>query len=246
MVDNTPAVFVRVKRFDEVTGTLQGTLHVELLRPLNHVKVQVPVMITNRTIVMTVPLREFYERQLTGRYSFPITLNVCSLLNSTPRQVRHVHQTAEPLNNNSPSGYDPTCSQQAVCSSPATTPGLDLSKLTSLRGAQLLTVWFLGCIPIAVVKQELIIVDVKQNVISVMLTMKPKSRFAVRVIIEALDEKNIVVARLNFTDLAPFVYGKVVELSLPAISDSCNISSLRSRIDFRFAKDPACHLSLTL
>jgi hypothetical protein len=247
------AVSIRVKHFDGFTGKLEGVLEVDLVTPLNTANTKVPLLLDNREILLTVPLQEFYVRQLTGRYSFPIKLDVGKLLNQRQK---------EPSSARSPgvgtvvrrSGRDfskrilateGASHQESVEVGLNTVPSDPVKrKLVYLNKTKIATIWMLGCIPITVVRQELSVVDVQETFVAVLVKVQPGSSRAMRVIIEAFDENGQLVSRMNFSEIGPFMYGKVVELSFDTASAK-SISYIQSRLDVRLAKDPKCILSLS-
>ena len=231
------SVSIRVQRFDCYTATLEGTLEVDLVTPLNSANARVPVRLENREIILTVPLREFYVRQLTGRYSFPIKLDVGKLLNKVSKQP-----TSSPPN--SSCRVRQIVDRSAQLTSIQHEAEVDLDKrLLNLNNSGVMTIWLLGFIPMAVVRQELRIVKAEHSFMSVYVKVHPGGCRAMRVILEAFDEHHEVVTRMNFSEIGPFIYGKVIEFSYTCAS-SRSIHFIQSRLDVRLARDPTCLLQI--
>lgn len=235
------AVSIRVKHFESLTGKLEGTLEVDLVTPLNSANSKVPLIVDKREITLTVPLKEFYVRQLTGRYSFPIKLDIGRLLNQRQEEPSFVESPGVGTVVRR-SGRQFAARMHADESGrPTTATGAE--KSLDVNQCNVATIWLVGCIPITVVRQELKVVEIRESLLAVLIKVHPGTSRVKRVIIEAFDDKRQLLSRMNFPEVGPFTYGKMVELSFDACSTK-QVNFIQSRLDVRLARDPTCRLFL--
>ncbi len=241
-----------VSHFDNNTFRIQGNLDIDLFEPLRAAKTRVAVTVAGRNVTLGIPLTEFYNRKLTGRYSVPISLDLSEHMRTqTLAQITSVPPAvvskrdpcaltvAERL---AKSGFDTNSTQYRV-DNESSTPKPAVHRLVALNDSNLTTVWLFGVFPVCVMRIELIIMKVENSVISLLVKVQSGRFRPQRVIIEALSKKKDLVARVNCLDVPTFAYGRIVNL---CISESMlpQLGFIRSRVDVRFARDPKCTLDI--
>ena len=244
------SVSFTVKSFDSHSCKVNGYLEIDLPEPLKQQKSSISFLVNGQRIKLLVPLTQFYIRKLTGRFSIPVTLDLsCHFIKSTPTLA------------NGPAIVFPSSSPTAVDMASKFTRSLlgpsnechkpsserkDISptcRLIALNDQNVSTVWLFGIIPICVVRIELMVMKIDDNIMSLLVKVQSGSYRPHRIIIEAMNERNEVIARMNYPETPQFAYGKVVQLAIgsPIMS---HLACLQTRVDIRLARDPKCILRI--
>jgi hypothetical protein len=189
-------------------------LSVEIFEPLLSA-VQI-VKLDGFDVKLTLPLTDFYEKRIVGKFEIPFTMKLPSPKN--PGSVGSVKRIT----------YDPPPDQ-----------------LTSYQES-LNSVYLLGCLPLGVVKIEISRIGNSgnsPNKLTFQVQVDIGSVKISKIIIELMNREKQVTHRENFTDIRSFIYGRSVTIYMSP-SDLVKIKFARVRVDVPFAFDPECCIEI--
>ena len=235
------SVSFKVLEIDTISMKLSGTLEVDLVQPLNSASVRIPVRFKDREIHLSVKLREFYVRQLTGRYSIPLKLDMAAYL-KTPSPLVDSSRIRASCTEMLPQASDESAIPPILYGDPLKTT----TRFRVCRQESLESVWLLGVFPHGVAHQEMTVLRADESLIALRTKIEYKSCRVKRVIFEVFGANEHVIARKDFREVESFTFGRVIEVHLPKSITVDSVKCLQCRLDIRLALDPICKLKLTL